>query len=134
MQFFVSSLIPLLFEILPSSLPLNKAGEFQSLGVTTLNLPPAAPEIPTLAEQGLPGFEAVSWFSLMAPANLPPTIQRRLNQLTRQALERPDIKNRLLASGLEPNPASPKDLSKLIAAESRKWSRVVQQSGAKVEP
>jgi tripartite-type tricarboxylate transporter receptor subunit TctC len=70
----------------------------------------------------------------MAPANLPPTIQRRLNQLTRQALENPDVRNRLLAGGLEPNPSSPQELSKLIAAESRKWSRVVQQSGAKVEP
>ena len=106
----------------------------QALGVTTLKRSPAAPEIPTLAEQGLPGFEAVSWFSLMAPANLSPVIQRRLNQLTRQALENPDIKNRLLASALEPAPGSPQDLSKLIAAESRKWSRVVQQSGAKVEP
>ena len=130
----VSGRISMLFDNLSSSLPLIRAGEVQALGVTTLKRSPAAPEIPTLAEQGLPKFEAVSWFSLMAPANLPPTIQRRLNQLTRQALEKPDVKNRLLAGGLEPNPASPKDLSKLITAESRKWSRVVQQSGAKVEP
>jgi tripartite-type tricarboxylate transporter receptor subunit TctC len=115
-------------------LPLIKAGEVQALGVTTLKRSPAAPEIPTLAEQGLPGFEAVSWFSLMAPANLPPAIQKRLNQLTKEALENPDVKKRLLTGGLEPNPGSPKDLSKLITAESRKWSRVVQQSGATVEP
>jgi tripartite-type tricarboxylate transporter receptor subunit TctC len=130
----VSGRISMLFDNLSSSLPLIKAGEVQALGVTTLKRSPAAPDIPTLAEQGLPGFEAVSWFSLMAPANLPPAIQKRLNQLTKQALENPDIKNRLLASGLDPAPNSPEELSKLIAKESRKWSRVVQQSGAKAEP
>ena len=130
----VSGRISMLFDNLSSSLPLIRAGEVQALGVTTLKRSPAAPEIPTLAEQGLSKFEAVSWFSLMAPANLSPVIQRRLNQLTRQALENPEVKNRLLASGLEPAPGSPQDLSKLMVAESRKWSRVVQQSGAKVEP
>ena len=130
----VSGRISMLFDNLSSSLPLIKAGEVQAIGVTTLKRSPAAPDIPTLAEQGLPGFEAVSWFSLMGPANLPPAIQKRLNQLTKQALENPDIKNRLLASGLDPAPNSPEELSKLIAKESRKWSRVVQQSGAKAEP
>ncbi|MEI6613226.1 tripartite tricarboxylate transporter substrate-binding protein, partial [Polynucleobacter sp.] len=130
----ISGRITMLFDNLSSSLPLIKAGEVQALGVTTLRRSPAAPEIPTLAEQGLPGFEAVSWFSLMAPANLPLATQNRLNQLTRQALENPEIKNRLLAGGLEPAPSSPKDLSKLIALESRKWSRIVMQSGAKLEP
>jgi tripartite-type tricarboxylate transporter receptor subunit TctC len=130
----VSGRITMLFDNLSSSLPLIKAGEVQALGVTTLKRSPAAPEIPTLAEQGLPGFEAVSWFSLMAPANLSPAIQKRLNQMTRQALENPEVKNRLLAGGLDPAPGSPQDLSRLIAAESIKWSRVVRQSGAKLEP
>jgi tripartite-type tricarboxylate transporter receptor subunit TctC len=130
----ISGRIPVLFDNLASSLPLIQAQEIRALGITTLKRSPAAPEIPTLAEQGLPGFEAVSWFSLMAPANLPPVIQKRLNQLTKQTLENLDIKNRLLVSGLDPAPSSPEELSKLIAKESRKWSRVVQQSGAKAEP
>ena len=129
----VSGRISMLFDNLSSSLPLIKAGEVQALGVTTLKRSQAAPEIPTLAEQGLPGFEAVSWFSLMAPANLPPTIQKRLNQLTRNALNMPEVKSRLLIGGLDPAPGSPQDLSKLIAQESAKWSRVVQQSGAKLD-
>ena len=129
----VSGRISMLFDNLSSSLPLIKAGEVQALGVTTLKRSHAAPDIPTFAEQGLPGFEAVSWFSLMAPANLPPAIQKRLNRLTRQTLESPEIRNRLLAGGLDPAPGSPQDLSKLIASESRKWSRVVLQSGAKLE-
>ena len=129
----VSGRIPMLFDNLSSSLPLIKAGEVQALGVTTLKRSPAAPEIPTLAEQGLPGFEAVSWFCLMAPANLPPAIQKRLNQLTRAALNNPQVKSRLLAGGLDPAPGSPQELSRLIAQESTKWSRVVQQSGAKLD-
>nr|WP_255531370.1 tripartite tricarboxylate transporter substrate binding protein [Polynucleobacter sp. MWH-Post4-6-1] len=129
----VSGRISMLFDNLSSSLPLIKAGEVQALGVTTLKRSHAAPEIPTLAEQGLPGFEAVSWFSLMAPANLPPAIQKRLNQLTRRTLNDPEVKSRLLAGGLDPVPGSPKDLSKLISQESIKWSRVVLQSGAKLD-
>ena len=129
----VSGRISMLFDNLSSSLPLIKAGEVQALGVTTLKRSHAAPEIPTLAEQGLPGFEAVSWFSLMAPVNLSPTIQDRLNQLTIRTLSHPEVKSRLLAGGLDPAPGSPKELSKLIAQESAKWSRVVQQSGAKLD-
>ena len=129
----VSGRISMLFDNLSSSLSLIKAGEIQALGVTTVKRSPAAPEVPTLAEQGLPGFEAVSWFSLMAPANLPAPIQNRLNQLVHQALDNPAVKNRLLAGGLEAAPGSPKDLSNLIAAESSKWGRVVIQSGAKLD-
>ena len=129
----VSGRISMLFDNLSSSLPLIKAGEVQALGVTTLKRFPAAPEILTFAEQGLSGFEAVSWFSLMAPANLPSSIQRQLNQLTYRALNDPEVKKRLLAGGLDPAPSSAKDLSRLIVQESAKWSRVVQQSGAKLE-
>jgi tripartite-type tricarboxylate transporter receptor subunit TctC len=129
----LSGRISMLFDNLSSSLPLIKAGEVQALGVTTLKRSPAAREIPTLAEQGLTGFEATSWFSLMAPANLPPSIQMRLNRLTREALNNPEVKSRLLASGLEPAPGSPENLSQLIAAEANKWGRVVVKSGAKSE-
>ena len=129
----LSGRISMLFDNLSSSLALIKAGEVQALGVTTLKRSHAAPEIPTLAEQGLAGFEAVSWFSLMAPANLPPDIQKRLNQMVRQTLSNPNVKSKLLAGGLDPAPGSPKDLSKLIASEASKWGKVVQQSDAKLE-
>ena len=130
----VSGRISMLFDNLSSSLPLIKAGEVQALGVTTLKRSQAAPEIPTLAEQGLIGFEAVSWFSLMAPANLPPHIQKRLNEMTRKTLNHPEVKARLVAGGLDPAPGSPKELSRLIAAEASKWGKIVQQSGTKLEP
>ena len=129
----LSGRISMLFDNLSSSLALIKAGEVQALGVTTLKRSHAAPDIPTLAEQGLTGFEAISWFSLMAPANLPPHIQKRLNQMVNQTLSNPEVKARLLAGGLDPAPGSPKELSRLIASEGAKWGRVVQQSGAKLE-
>jgi tripartite-type tricarboxylate transporter receptor subunit TctC len=130
----LSGRISMLFDNLSSSLTLIKAGEVQALGVTTLKRSHAAPEIPTLAEQGLTGFEAVSWFSLMAPANLPPHIQKQLSRMVNHTLTNPEVKSRLLAGGLDPAPGSPKELSRLISSEVAKWDRVVRQSGAKLEP
>ncbi len=129
----ISGRISMLFDNLSSSLSLIKAGEIQALGVTSLKRSPAAPEIPTMAEQGLPGFEATSWFSLMAPANLPTDLQKRLNTLTRQTLNQAEVRNKLLASGLDPAPGSPQALSKLIQSETNKWGRVIYKSGAKLE-
>lgn len=129
----ISGRISMLFDNLSSSLPLIKAGELQALAVTSLKRSPAAPEIPTMAEQGLSGFEAISWFSLMAPANLPPALQKRLNALTRQTLNQAAVRNKLVASGLDPAPGSPEALSKLIQSETNKWGRVVYRSGAKLE-
>jgi tripartite-type tricarboxylate transporter receptor subunit TctC len=129
----ISGRISMLFDNLSSSLPLIKAGEVQALAVTTLKRSPAAPEIPTMSEQGLPGFEATSWFSLMAPANLPPALQKRLNTLTRQTLNQAAVRNKLLASGLDPAPGSPQELSRLIQSEANKWGRVIYRSGAKLE-
>lgn len=129
----ISGRISMLFDNLSSSLSLIKAGEVQALGVTSLKRSPAAPEIPTIAEQGLPGFEAISWFSLMAPANLPPALQKRLNTLTRQTLNEAQVKSKLLAIGLDPAPGSPQELTKLIQSETNKWGRVVYKSGAKLD-
>jgi tripartite-type tricarboxylate transporter receptor subunit TctC len=121
--------ISMLFDNLSSALPLIQQQEIVALGVTTLKRSPAAPDIPTLAEQGLPGFEAVSWFSLMAPAGLPADIQQQLNRMTIEALSKPEVRQKLLTSGLEPNPGSPRDLSKLILDESLKWSRLIKKAG-----
>ena len=127
----VSGRISMLFDNLASALPLIKANEVTALGVTTLKRSPSAPDIPTLAEQGLKGFEAISWFSLMAPAKLPKDIQGRLNQLTIQTLSKPEIRLRLMNGGLEPNPGSPEELSRYIQQEATKWRKIVHQSGAK---
>ena len=129
----VSGRISMLFDNLASAQPLIRANEVIALGVTTLKRSPSAPDIPTLAEQGLRGFEAVSWFSLMAPAKLPKEIQARLNQLTIQTLSKPEIRSRLSNGGLEPNPGSPEELSRYIQQEASKWRKIVRQSGARAE-
>ena len=129
----VSGRISMLFDNLASAQTLIRANEVIALGVTTLKRSPSAPDIPTLAEQGLRGFEAVSWFSLMAPAKLPKEIQARLNQLTIQTLSKPEIRSRLSNGGLEPNPGSPEELSRYIQQEASKWRKIVQQSGARAE-
>ncbi|MEN9853186.1 MAG: hypothetical protein RL162_478 [Pseudomonadota bacterium] len=129
----VSGRISMLFDNLASAQPLIRANEVIALGVTTLKRSPSAPDIPTLAEQGLRGFEAVSWFSLMAPAKLPKEIQARLNQLTIQTLSKPEIRSRLSNGGLEPNPGSSEELSRYIQQEASKWRKIVQQSGARAE-
>ena len=129
----VSGRISMLFDNLASAQPLIRANEVIALGVTTLKRSPSAPDIPTLAEQGLRGFEAVSWFSLMAPAKLPKEIQARLNQLTVQTLSKPEIRSRLSNGGLDPNPGSPEELSRYIQQEATKWRKIVQQSGARAE-
>ena len=125
----LSGRITMLFDNLSSSLPLIQSGDVDALGVTSLKRSAAAPYIPTMAEQGLPGFEAISWFSLMAPANMPPAISRQLNALTRQTLNQPEVKAKLLAGGLEPAPGSIEDLQQLIQLESKKWSRVINKAG-----
>ena len=129
----VSGRISMLFDNLASAQPLIRANEVIALGVTTLKRSPSAPDIQTLAEQGLRGFEAVSWFSLMAPAKLPKEIQARLNQLTIQTLSKPEIRSRLSNGGLDPNPGSPEELSRYIQQEASKWRKIVQQSGARAE-
>lgn len=129
----VSGRISMLFDNLASAQPLIRANEVIALGVTTLKRSPSAPDIPTLAEQGLRGFEAVSWFSLMAPAKLPKEIQARLNQLTIQTLSKPEIRSRLSNGGLDPNPGSPEELSRYIQQEASKWRKIIQQSGARAE-
>ena len=129
----VSGRISMVFDNLASAQPLIRANEVIALGVTTLKRSPSAPDIPTLAEQGLRGFEAVSWFSLMAPAKLPKEIQARLNQLTVQTLSKPEIRSRLSNGGLDPNPGSPEELSRYIQQEASKWRKIVQQSGARAE-
>ncbi len=125
--------ISMLFDNLSSALPLIQQQEIIALGVTTLKRSPAAPDIPTLAEQGLPNFEAVSWFSLMAPAGLPKDLQQQLSRLTIEALSKPEVKQKLLMSGLEPNPGSPRELSKLILEESSKWSKLIKKAGITID-
>ena len=116
---------------MPAALPLVKAGEVRAIGVTSAARSPAAPNIPTIAEKGLPGFEATSWFALLAPAGLPRDVQLRISAETARVLALPDVKEKLTTLGLDPSPGTPEALAALIQVETVKWAKVVKESGAK---
>ena len=124
----------LMFDNLPSALPQIKAGKLTALAVTSSERSVALPEVPTVAEAaGLKGFDASSWFGLLAPAGTPAEIVNRLQQETAKALAAPALKERLVAQGAIPSGMSPADFGRFIAGEAKKWAAVVKTSGAKVD-
>jgi tripartite-type tricarboxylate transporter receptor subunit TctC len=123
--------ISMIFDNMPSALPLVKSGELRAIAVTSAKRSPAAPQIPTLAESGLPGFEATSWFALFAPAGLPRDTQMKINAETARVLAMPDVKEKLATLGLEAAPGTPDQLAALVQSEMTKWAKVVKESGAK---
>jgi tripartite-type tricarboxylate transporter receptor subunit TctC len=125
--------IQMIFDNMPSALPLVKSGELKAIAVTSANRSPAAPNIPTIAESGLPGFEATSWFALLASPGVPRDVQMRINAETLKVLAMPDVKEKLAGLGLDPAPGTPEALATLIQSETAKWAKVVKESGAKAE-
>jgi len=125
--------IQMIFDNMPSALPLVQEGKLKAIAVTSAQRSPAAPAVPTIAESGLPGFEATSWFALLGSPGIPRDVQMRINAETLKVLALPDVKEKLAKLGLEPNPGSPEALATLIQAETAKWAKVVKESGAKIE-
>jgi len=125
-----------MFDNLPSSMAQIKAGKLVALAVTSSQRSAALPDVPTVEEAGgaaLKGFEASSWFGLLAPAGTPADIVNRIQQETAKALASPAVKERLQAQGAIPGGNSPQDFARHIDAEHRKWAGVVKASGAKVD-
>ncbi|HEY8709876.1 MAG TPA: tripartite tricarboxylate transporter substrate binding protein, partial [Burkholderiaceae bacterium] len=129
----IGGTMDLMFDNLPSALPQIKAGKLKALAVTSAQRSAALPDVPTVAEAGVKGFEASSWFGLFAPAGTPADIVNRIQQETAKALQSPVLKERLLAQGAIPGGQSPAEFAKFIAAETKKWAQVVKVSGAKVD-
>jgi tripartite-type tricarboxylate transporter receptor subunit TctC len=125
--------VQLMFDNMPSSLPLVKSGELKGLAVTSARRSPAAPNIPTIAESGLPEFEATSWFALLGSPGIPRDVQMKINAETLKVMAMPDVKDKLAGLGLDINTGTPEALAGVIQAETAKWAKVVKASGAKAE-
>ncbi len=125
-----------MFDNLPSAIPHIKSGKLKALAVSSSQRSEAMPDLPTIEEAGGPtlkGYEASSWFGLLAPAGTPPDVVRRIQQETAKAMNTPAVKEKLLAQGAIPGGNTPEDFAKFIDAEHKKWAQVVKVSGAKVD-
>jgi tripartite-type tricarboxylate transporter receptor subunit TctC len=122
--------VQIYFSSLPPAIGLVKEGKLRALGVTSLTRSPSFPDVPTVAEQGLPGFEAVLHYGIVAPAATPRPIIDKLNAALRSALNEPAVSNHLATEGAEPLPTSPAEYAADIDREEAKWSALVKKSGA----
>ena len=128
----VGGQVQLMFDNLPSSLAFIKAGKLRALAVTSASRAAALPDVPTVAEY-VPGFEASSWFGILAPAGIAPEIIAKINGEVAKWLATPEAKEKLSAQGANAAGGSPQDFAKHIQAETAKWAKVVKESGAKVD-
>jgi tripartite-type tricarboxylate transporter receptor subunit TctC len=129
----VGGQVQLMFDNLPSSLAQIKAGKLRAIAVTSAQRAPALPDVPTIAESGLPGFEATSWFGVLVPAGTPPAIVTRLNAEIDKWLHSPEAKEKLLGQGAVAAGGTPEQFGAYIRSETEKWAKVIKTSGAKVD-
>ena len=129
----VSGEVNMVFATAETAVPQVKAGKIRALGVTTAKRSALLPDLPTIAEGGLPGYEANNWYGLLAPAKTPAAIVERLNREVVKVLNMRNVKEQLFRSGLDASPSTPKEFGAYIKSEMAKWSKVVKASGAKAE-
>jgi tripartite-type tricarboxylate transporter receptor subunit TctC len=122
----LSGEVQLMFSSIPPTLAHIRAGKMRALGVGNATRIPSQPEFPTIAESGLPGYEAYSWGGVIGPANLPREIVQRLNREINEALKTKEVADRLLAGGTVPMPATPEAFTSLIRSELKKWGDVAR--------
>jgi tripartite-type tricarboxylate transporter receptor subunit TctC len=123
----------IMFDNLPSAMQFIKAGKLRAIAVTTPTRAPELPDLPTIAEAGIPGFDASSWFGLFAPAGTPPEIVKRINDALHKVMATTDLKKSIMEQGGEPIAETSEVFAKFIQAETEKWAKVVKESGAVIE-
>ena len=122
-----------MFDAMPTALPQIKANRLRAIAVTTAKRSPQLPELPTIAEAGVPGFEAAGWFGYAAPARTPKEIVATLNREIVRILALPDVRERLIAQGAEPVGDTPEQFAQYIKAEAAKWGKVIKTLNLKIE-
>jgi len=125
--------IPMAFAPIPATYENHKGGRIRMLAVTSAKRSALAPEIPTIAESGVPGFEAVLSYGVVAPAGTPRAIIEKLNKALNDVLKSDEVRTRLAREGAEPAPSTPEEYAALIDREEKQWGPIVKASGAKAE-
>lgn len=125
--------VTMLFDQMPAVLPQVKGGKVRALGVSSAQRSAAAPEVPSLAEAGLPGFDMTVWFGLLAPARTPPAVLQRVNAEMGKVLQDPEFRTFLAGLGVSPLGGSPDAFASFIQAETQRWAQVVKASGARID-
>jgi tripartite-type tricarboxylate transporter receptor subunit TctC len=125
--------VQMMIDVMPSAYPLAKGGKVRGLAVTTAHRFPGAPDLPTIGESGLPGFDVSAWDAIFAPAGTPPQAIRKLGAAIHEALDEPALREQLLAAGAVAAADGPDDLARFVGTEREKWAKAVRSSGAKVD-
>jgi tripartite-type tricarboxylate transporter receptor subunit TctC len=125
----LSGNVQVYFSTTPAGLPHVRSGRLRGLAVTTTRRSAAAPELPTIAEAALPGYEASTWYGLLAPAGAPDALVGRINREVVAVLRQPEMTERLVAQGFEPAPGTPEQFARHIRDEIAKWARVIATAG-----
>jgi tripartite-type tricarboxylate transporter receptor subunit TctC len=133
MQDLIGGRVDLMFDNFASSLAQVKGGRVRALAVTTAKRTALAPELPTIAESGLPGFDISTWFGIFVPAGTPKAAVDRLYDEFAKALNAPDVREKMFALGAEPVASRPEDFAAFVKAEAAKYAKLVKSSGAKVD-
>ncbi len=129
----ISGQVNMAFDNLSASMQHIKAGKLKALATTGTQRPPNLPDVPTIAEAGLAGYDSTSWNAIFAPAGTPPAVIDRLNREIRAILESPDTRKFFTEQGAEAGGGTPAELAEFVRAETAKWQKVVKDSGAKVD-
>jgi tripartite-type tricarboxylate transporter receptor subunit TctC len=133
MSDLVGGQVQLVFATTASAIPHIKSGRIKGIAVTTAKRSALLPELPTISEAGLAGFDANNWYGLVVPAKTPRAIIDQLNAEVTKILAMPDVKTTLFNQGLDPAPGTPEQFGAYIKSERTKWARVIKESGAKAE-
>ncbi|MFA4913993.1 MAG: tripartite tricarboxylate transporter substrate binding protein [Burkholderiaceae bacterium] len=125
--------ISMIFDNLPSALPHIKSGRLKVLALTSAQRSDQLPDVPTLAEAGVPGYDVVSWFGLWAPAGTPADIVNKINQAVVAIIESPDMQKQIREQGAMPHPESPAEFAAFIQTEGKKWADVVRSANLTIQ-